>query len=82
MDCQGALAATIVEAGAFYIVNGKLGEKYTQLPITVNGKYFPANSAINFQQISAVKNQQFIMPHISRGVSPGSVIYSNGRLTS
>ena len=48
----------------------------------VNGKYFPANSAINFQQISAVKNQQFIMPHISRGVSPGSVIYSNGRLTS
>ena len=50
--------------------------------IHVNGKYFPANSAINFQQISAVKNQQFIMPHISRGVSPGSVIYSNGRLTS
>ena len=48
----------------------------------VNGKYFPANSAINFQQISAVKNQQFIMPHISRGVSPGSVIYSNGRSTS
>ena len=34
MDCQGALAAAIIVAGAFYIVNGKLGVKYTQLPIT------------------------------------------------
>jgi hypothetical protein len=34
VDCQGALAAAIVVAGAFYIVNGKLRVKYTQLPIT------------------------------------------------
>ena len=27
MNCQGALAATIVAAGAFYIVNGWLGVK-------------------------------------------------------
>ena len=34
MDCQGALAAAIIVAGAFYIVNSRLGVKYTQLPIT------------------------------------------------
>ena len=70
VGAQVALTPANFEPGVFSLIR------------TVNGKYFPANSAINFQQISAVKNQQFIMPHISRGVSPGSVIYSNGRLTS
>ena len=62
--------------------SGRYFEYFILCSAGVNGKYFPANSAINFQQISAVKNQQFIMPHISWGVSPGSVFYSNGRSTS
>ena len=39
MDCQGALAAAIVVAGAFYIVNGKLGGKIYSTTNYIKNRY-------------------------------------------
>ena len=57
MDCQGALAAAIVVAGAFYIVNGKLGGKIYSTTNYIKNRYGQKLSAY----VSNVTNGMYLV---------------------
>ena len=54
MDCQGALAAAIVVAGAFYIVNGKLGGKIYSTTNYIKNRYGQKLSAYESELVHNV----------------------------
>ena len=57
MDCQGALAAAIVVAGAFYIVNGKLGGKIYSTTNYIKNRYGQKLSAYTARTHSRAEKQ-------------------------
>ena len=59
MDCQGALAAAIVVAGAFYIVNGKLGGKIYSTTNYIKNRYGQKLSAYT-SSLKIIKNNHLI----------------------